>query len=249
MKHDIKIGRQIVELESIDSTNNYLSKLINTTIVPNGTVILAHEQTKGKGQRGNSWQSNKNENLTFSIYINTLPLKPNQIFYISMAVANAIHKTLIGITPNIKIKWPNDLLIKSKKAGGILIENSISSNAINNIIIGIGLNINQKEFDNNLKATSLFNETREFTPKMEVLHTFIYQFQKEMDLLISKNFITIKQYYLNHLFGFKNSFNYSETDSELKMKGIIKDVEPNGTICIETNEGNKRYQFKEIVFL
>lgn len=248
MKHDIKIGRQIIELESIDSTNNYLSKLINTTIVPNGTVILAHEQTKGRGQRGNSWQSNRNENLTFSLYINTLALKPNEIFFISMAVANAIHKTLIGSTPNIEIKWPNDLLIKSKKIGGILIENSISPKAINNIIIGIGLNINQKEFATDLKATSLFKETEEFTPKMEVLHAFIYQFQKEIDLLISKDFNFIKDYYLNNLFGYNESFSFTEVDSGNKLIGKITDVTSRGTILVNQSTKKSEYFFKDIRF-
>jgi len=151
----------IIELDSIDSTNNYLSKLNNTTKLSNGTVILAYNQTNGRGQRGNTWSTIPHQNLTFSLFYTPDDLKIDHVFLISMATANAIHQYLASKQLQSTIKWPNDILVDKKKIAGILIENTIQQTNIHSSIIGIGLNINQTEFEEGIKATSLLIEKEE----------------------------------------------------------------------------------------
>ena len=125
MKRKRLIGKKLIVLDSVDSTNNYLSKFVNETIVLNGTVILAHNQTKGRGQRGNVWESEDGKNLTFSMYLKTDFLALDQNFILSITICNSIHELISNYTKKALIKWPNDLFVEGKKICGILIENSI----------------------------------------------------------------------------------------------------------------------------
>lgn len=152
-----RFGSKIYSFDSIDSTNN-CAKAIAACGATEGTVIIAEQQTAGKGRMGRPWQANPNENLTFSIVLrpqgsadamNLLPL------YVAVGVAEAIERTT-GI--QVECKWPNDLLINSKKVAGILIEGSLKQNALEYAVVGVGLNVNQKTFSGELeqKATSLY---------------------------------------------------------------------------------------------
>jgi BirA family biotin operon repressor/biotin-[acetyl-CoA-carboxylase] ligase len=160
----------VIELQSIDSTNNYAMQLIDADKAQNGMTILAKEQTAGKGQRGHLWQSNAGENLLMSIII-----KPNMLvekqFLFNMSIAVAICgvlKKLCGETP-CEIKWPNDLIINDRKAGGILIENVIRGSSWVYSVVGIGINVLQTDFPETLPfATSLNKELKTEVNVMEL---------------------------------------------------------------------------------
>jgi len=147
----------IIELDSIDSTNNYAMQLIDANKAQNGMTIRADMQLEGRGQRGKTWSGQPGESLMMSII--AFPQKKlHDQFRFNAAVAVAVANVLIKSTGlnNIKIKWPNDIIINDKKAGGILIENVIKGSQWYSCVIGIGLNVRQSSFSPDLPfATSL----------------------------------------------------------------------------------------------
>jgi BirA family biotin operon repressor/biotin-[acetyl-CoA-carboxylase] ligase len=166
------LGTPFIELQSVDSTNNYALAQIHANLAQPGTCYFAHEQTAGKGQRGKSWATERGANITLSIILKPGILKPFQQFQLSTCVAIATHNFLSKYAgQTIKIKWPNDLYWKNRKLGGVLMENiiggvtdvrgqvtaeqpSVISYQPSNwkwAIIGIGINVNQTIFPSDLK--------------------------------------------------------------------------------------------------
>ena len=160
------LGIPFIELQSIDSTNNYALAQIHANLAQPGTCYFAHEQTAGKGQRGKSWAAEKGANIIISVVLKPFFLQPFQQFYLSACVAVATHQFLNKYAIEaVRIKWPNDLYWQDKKLGGILIENIIGEMTDGRwqmkekergsnwkwAIIGIGLNINQTNFPPDLK--------------------------------------------------------------------------------------------------
>ena len=142
-------------LEKVDSTNNYAMALVQKGEATNGEAVFAKVQTRGKGRRGKTWESQSSENivLTINTQMHWLPLQ--QQFQLSIAVELGCFDFFFKyIKENIKIKWPNDIFINDSKAGGILIENVVKGNLWQWAVIGIGLNINQRNFYE-VKAISL----------------------------------------------------------------------------------------------
>lgn len=139
-------------LDSVDSTNNYAMAQLHAGLATHGMAWHTREQTAGKGQRGKSWQSAKDQNIAMSIMIEPLKLKPEQQFYLSMAVALAAQVFFAAYAGSeTKIKWPNDLYWRDRKAGGILIENIFHGREWKWSVVGIGININQDFFERDLK--------------------------------------------------------------------------------------------------
>ncbi|HSU28330.1 MAG TPA: biotin--[acetyl-CoA-carboxylase] ligase [Chitinophagaceae bacterium] len=147
-----------VELQSVDSTNNYARSLVKDGSAQDGMAIFAHEQTAGKGQRGNSWQSEKDSSIALSILVSPLTLGIKDQFQLNACVAVSLYRFFSAYAgEETTIKWPNDLYWQDRKAGGILIENIIgsvpgksSTSAWKWSIIGIGININETKFPSSL---------------------------------------------------------------------------------------------------
>jgi len=133
----------VVKLSSVDSTNNYAANADDGGLISDNTVILAEEQTHGRGQRGKTWQASPNENLLLSWVRKSVNIFANEQFYISKAISLGIVDFLrkAGITASIK--WPNDIVVNRKKMAGILIENQLEGKRVKRSIIGIGINVNQ----------------------------------------------------------------------------------------------------------
>ncbi len=148
---------QLIILESVDSTNNYAMAMVQKGVANSGDAVFAMEQSSGKGRRGKTWKSQRGENILLTVLAQMQWLPVQEQFRLSMAVALACHDFFSQyIKENIKIKWPNDIFINDSKAGGILIENVVKGNLWQWAIIGIGLNINQEDFEKDiLKAISL----------------------------------------------------------------------------------------------
>jgi BirA family biotin operon repressor/biotin-[acetyl-CoA-carboxylase] ligase len=141
------IGNPFIELQSVDSTNNYAMRQVHAGVARQGFVVLAHEQTAGRGQRQNQWEAQQGKNLMMSVVLEPPPQYPVPQFSFSMAVALGVHGLLKKFAGNsVKIKWPNDLYFDDRKAGGILIENVLSGGTWKAAVVGIGLNINQTDF-------------------------------------------------------------------------------------------------------
>ncbi|MFC2175999.1 biotin--[acetyl-CoA-carboxylase] ligase, partial [Bacteroidota bacterium] len=184
MAENLFIGLNTIHLPCVDSTNNYARELVHDKMPIEGTLIIADEQTIGKGQRENSWVSEAKMNLTGSYILNPVFLAAQNQFFLSVVVALAVSDLVSLFLANeesVKIKWPNDILVNNQKIAGILIENTLQGAHIEASIVGIGLNVNQIEFQNELNATSL----KLISAKSFELKTVIQQLNK-----------TLEQYYL-----------------------------------------------------
>lgn len=146
----------IIKLDAIDSTNDFLLKMAEKEVEDNFLAVRANFQTKGRGQRGKSWVSKPGENLMFSLYF-----KPLNDFVMGLTQLNQlVALTILDVLndydlPKLAIKWPNDIMSVKHKLGGILIETKLNSTGIKYAVIGIGLNVNQMDFDKEIRATSM----------------------------------------------------------------------------------------------
>ena len=247
MDSNLFIGKNLIELDSVDSTNNYLSNLMNETNVLNGTVILAHKQTKGKGQRGNTWNSEGLKNLTFSVYLDFNFISIENNFLISIITSNSLHQLSASICEKSKIKWPNDIYINSRKTAGILIENTIQKSKVKSSIIGIGVNVNQLNFKSDRFATSLRLENgTEFALK-NLLNDFCKILEKNYLLLKNNKIKELKSYYFSNLIGFQEERKYIVKNETIT--GVITDVKNNGLLEIKSNNKTLHFDLKEIKFI
>lgn len=238
---------KFIELDSVESTNNFASDLIAKKSVHENTLIYTFSQTKGKGLGVNTWQSEDNKNLIFSLIV--FPnFEADNHFVLSMIVSLSICEYLHFKGVSAKIKWPNDIYLKNSKLAGILIENSIQGNYIKNSIIGIGLNMNQIEFPKNLfnpislsNATNLtYDITEEVKLLAEIINNRISSFS---EFSISE----IKTAYLNKLYRFNKFHNYITKGKVFKAR--IIDVKLDGYLVLETEDKLvKEYYFKELEF-
>ncbi len=244
------IGNNIIRLNTVDSTNNYAAKLLNQTNIPFGTVIMSRFQSSGKGQRSSNWISSDDENLLFSIILDTSFLKPSNIFYLSKVVSVSLKMALSEIiSNNVSIKWPNDIFVDSLKIAGILIENQWAANKLKSSIIGIGLNVNQTDFNTSFSPTSLSMLTKTEHSIDDVLQLVIKYLKIYFEYLKQDRLSIIDKPYLDYLFRYNQWFNYKSSNSKF-FSGKIIGVNNDGLLIIEKKNGNRdSYDLKEISFI
>jgi len=242
------IGNNIIELDITDSTNEYSKKLIKESKVEEGTVILAGFQTKGKGQKGGYWESEKGKNLTFSLILYPNFLDIQKQFYLSMSISIGIVEFLSHLSVKSKIKWPNDIYINNKKVAGILIENSIKRNIIASSIVGIGINVNQAEFKSSApNPTSLCLELNKTFDIKNTYKLLISYLNKWIKILYNSHYKKIKSRYKKNLFLINKKTCF--TDINGKFDGRIIDIEESGILLIKTDSKKvRKYNFKEVSF-
>jgi BirA family biotin operon repressor/biotin-[acetyl-CoA-carboxylase] ligase len=241
-------GKNYIELDSVDSTNNYAANLINTTKVPDGTVIMAHYQFSGRGQKGNEWHSNPSENLMCSIIYKTNLLAAKDVFMISKITSLAVKETLdFLLAKDTLIKWPNDIYVEDKKICGMLIENQWQGNQLTSII-GIGLNINQTNFPDQPRATSCALVIGKTLDIKNVLQLLVQNLEK-MYLKIRANKLSdISENYKSGLMFINNSRTF-KTQNEI-FQGAITDVKESGHLEIKRTDGSLvLFAFKEVEFV
>lgn len=219
----------IIKLDAIDSTNDYLKALAKKEFLENFTTVIAEKQLKGKGQMGSQWNSEVGKNLTMSILVKSDLTTNHTIFNINVAVALSIISVLDSLNiPKVSVKWPNDIMAENKKMGGILIENAIKSDGTVSSVIGIGLNINQSDFLNLPKATSLFLETDQEFDKEMLMNKIVEKLKDYIELLPANSNNLWKTYH-NRLFkkGIPMPF---ELTAGNKIMGIIEKVSRQGML-------------------
>lgn len=237
----------LIKLNATDSTNDFLKELARKTDLPDETVVVAHDQTKGRGQMGNAWQSVAGESLTFSMFKSFDNILAEQQFMVSMAVSIAIAEVMDSLfLPGVSIKWPNDILSENKKIGGVLIENVIGGSWIKNSIIGIGLNINETSFVNLEHASSLKLQMGKTFALERVLKKVATKIFEELRGLQSQDISQLKEKYENNLFR-RNEVSDFETKYGIPFKGIIKGVSDLGELLMApVNEPIQKYQMKQV---
>lgn len=234
----------LLSFDSLPSTNEYLLDLSKKD-ANSWTVIHAKNQTKGKGYAGNEWKVPAGENLTFSFLLKT-NYSFQDLIYFNEWISNVICSFLKRFSSNSKVKWPNDIILNEKKVCGILIENYRSNQQMNSII-GIGLNINQTDFNHLPKASSIRNITDKEYDIQEILSELMLEFEKQYSVLEEKNFELIHANYLEHLFR-KDEVSKFKLNGET-TEGIIRNVNNAGNLMIEINEELKEFRHKEIELL
>ena len=240
----------IVKLNAINSTNSYLKEWSRKNNLSHATVVVAEHQTQGRGQRGSSWRSEKCKNLTFSVLYKFDGLAIGSQFYLNQAVSISIYNVLSPIIGKyLSVKWPNDIMSANQKLGGILIENTVKNAAISQYIIGIGLNVNQTDFPNDLpNATSLKKITNKTFDKEALLDKILHEIQSQLLLIQKQEFDKIKQLYETVLYKKDIPSMFIEADKR-PFLGKIIGVSKEGKLKIELEDEKLReFSLKEIEF-
>ncbi|MCU0444551.1 MAG: biotin--[acetyl-CoA-carboxylase] ligase [Microscillaceae bacterium] len=241
------IGQKIIYLPTCQSTNTYALDLLADDSVLEGTTVITSHQTAGRGQRGNTWEAEPDQNLTFSTILmpNFLPIVEN--FYLNMAVALGIQQFLENyLGSGVKIKWPNDILYNRQKICGVLIENIIRKTIIEKSVVGIGVNINQTRFGVDT-ATSLKNIMGRDFHLEPLLAQLLKSLEEQYLILRQKDHKQLKINYLHKLIGYQESLTYQVNDQY--YEGKIMDIETSGKLKLEINNEIRSFDFKEISFV
>lgn len=183
------IGTPFTHLNRVNSTNIYAMEQLQAKLAEHGAVFFADLQTDGKGQMGKKWESKAGQNLLMSILLNVSALNIGDQFALSAAIALAARDLLSNYIPsNLTIKWPNDIYWGDRKAGGILIENQISGGIWTNAVAGIGININQTQFEGvQNKAVSLKQITGKSYPPIDLAKELCEKVEKRFKQLLETN--------------------------------------------------------------
>jgi BirA family biotin operon repressor/biotin-[acetyl-CoA-carboxylase] ligase len=234
----------IIKLSAIASTNSFLKDWVQQTKDYDAVGVWTEHQTKGRGRRDTIWLSSKGLNLTGSIYLAASLLKGKNTFELNKQACMAVYNTLNSYkTPELSIKWPNDILSGKKKLGGILMEPLYRGSELTGIVIGCGINVNQRDFPDLPCATSmamLLDDTFSVETMFELLAKNI-KAQLTSDVDVHKN-------YINVLFGYGNSMDFFRPDGTT-FRATITDVSPTGSLILAHNDGKlEKFDEKEVIF-
>ena len=241
---------KLIKLNATDSTNDFLKQLAASQTLENFTVVSTSQQRKGRGQMGSEWISEAGKNLTFSVFLANALRNVESIYNLNIAVALSILEVLKKENiPELKIKWPNDIMSANKKVGGILIENAIKHSDEIQSIIGIGLNVNQQNYDGLPQATSLCLATGRFFDCNELLTKIVEQLKLNVELINESQGAALWKKY--HQFLYKKDIPSAfEDNSGQKFMGIIKQVIANGQLEVMMEDDSLQYfNIKELKML
>ncbi|MFK2824191.1 biotin--[acetyl-CoA-carboxylase] ligase [Bacillus sp. B190/17] len=232
------LGKKIVSLETTDSTQKEAHRLAQEAF-KEGTVVIAEEQTAGRGRMAREWYSPKYTGIWMSIILKPSlpPYKAPQFTLITaVAIIEAIMETT-GLHP--EIKWPNDILLNGKKVTGILTELQADADQIHSIIIGIGMNANQKEFPDELKeiATSLAIEKGEVVSRSQLVQVILKNLEMYYDVYMKEGFTNIKKRWEKYALSIGKQITARTVTGAIRGKalgiteeGVLKLLDEEGTI-------------------
>ncbi|MCF6242147.1 MAG: biotin--[acetyl-CoA-carboxylase] ligase [Bacteroidales bacterium] len=240
----MQIGSKIIYIDKTNSTNNYLKNNLEK-----GLVVYTDEQTSGRGQRTNKWESEAAKNILMSTALFHESLKAENQFFLSKAISLAVYDFLSEYIIDVKIKWPNDIYIYGKKIAGILIENNLRGANIYSSVVGIGININQVHFPAYLpNPTSLSSITGKTYEPKKLLNELIKNLNIRYHQLEKKQYKKLSASYFQHLYRFKIESEF--LIDKIKVKAKIIDIEDDGKLVLQyANNSIKSYAFKEIEFI
>lgn len=237
---------RFIRLKETTSTNNYLRALVGKEQLPEGSVVVADFQTAGRGQVGNSWESEGGRNLMFSVILYPDFLPANRQFLISQIAALSVKETLEQYTDDITVKWPNDIYWKDRKICGMLIENDLTGQSLFCSVIGIGININQQEFRSNApNPVSLTQITGREYDLDEILNSFLERLYNRYLGLTREEDDEIRKDYMAALYRSDGYYLYKDEQGVFDAR--IYMIEPTGHLVLQLPDGElRRYAFKEV---
>ena len=247
------IGQQRFDAATSASTNSWALEALRDGKVQEGALFTTKDQTSGRGQRGNSWESSPGKNLTMSLVLYPSWLKPGEQFCLSQVISLAVAGTLEELLPKtfsgaIRIKWPNDIFVGEKKVGGILIENSIREGLITASVAGIGLNLNQPEFATAPQAASLLQIAGKEADLEDCISRLCKQIEWRYLKLKAGKKAELKSEYLEKLFGLDEMRSF-QIKEEI-VYGSLRGVTEAGLLVLEFADGGQRtFDIKELKFI
>ena len=244
--YNSNIGTQKFILSDVDSTNNFAAKLINDGLGVHGSVIMAENQTNGRGQQGALWQSNSKLNLLVSLILSSTELSKVNPIYINWYVSVCIIEFLKSKKISAQVKWPNDIIVDSLKISGILIENKFAGSNLKSSVVGVGINVSQLKF-NGLSATSMKLQTGENYSIDVLLDDFIFHLKKNEHFIYLGQNNELKERYLSCLFGLNEELIFSSKSKS--FRGKIVGVDDAGRLLVDSNGDVLCFQNKEVQFL
>lgn len=249
------IGKNLLFLTEVESTNTYAMEMLRNVNTIEGTVVYTDHQTRGRGQRGSVWDSEIASNITASVILKPQFLNAGKSFYLSKISALAVYDVLTEILSqsqyDIKIKWPNDILVDKRKIAGILIENTYHQNSLSYSVIGIGLNVNQTKFEQGgFLATSLKMLMNKELDRKLVLDLLCQNLEKWYLKLKENKLSEIDHSYFQKNFGLKQQLNFKD-QNQRTFSGEIKEIREDGKLgLLKENASEITYfDIKELTFL
>jgi len=244
------LGKNLVILPECPSTNTLAAEMCQTGKATEGTVIITHHQTSGRGQRGNTWESGKGLNLTFSLVLHPVFLKVTDQFQLNKAVALGVRGVFKKYADDVCVKWPNDIMIGDKKVCGMLIENQLTGEKLSRSIVGIGINVNQKDFQVSTASSVSVQSGKEmdlvkmFDELMRALEWRYLQLRSRESGVRSRE---MDNDYLKVMYWIDEVKRFVIRDSE--VVGIIRGVDDQGKLIVEINDAVQSFDLKEIKFV
>ena len=242
----------VVRLSSVDSTNRYLrdeaaSLWKKKTVADKFVVVTAEHQTAGRGQRGNVWNSNAGENLLLSILVRPAEaLAVKEQFFLSQAVALALHDAMSCYGIETSLKWPNDIYVGNRKLAGVLVELDYSGAFVEQAIIGVGINVNQECFPEMDRVPVSMKMLQGCDYSLDdVLEKFLNSFEYYYTVLLDGDATMLMSEYTRLLLGYNEWRTF--IDKSGCFNAVIEGVESDGHLLVRHSNGVLlRYAFKEI---
>ncbi len=241
---------RLIHLEEVDSTNSYIMREVTNLKAP--VMIVAHTQTAGQGQRGNSWEAEPGKNLTFSIFYRPAELPPMAQFAMSEAVALAVVDFLAAHDIQAKVKWPNDIYVGDRKICGILIRHSIMGSFVSYSVIGVGINVNQKEFRSDApNPVSMWQITAQTYDLPQLESEIAGKMEERLQLIrTEKDRVALHKEFMGKLWrGDGSLYPFTDAATGENFSARIDGVALHGPISLRLEDGSLRtYAFKEVIF-
>ncbi len=243
------MGCDVIHYEKVSSTNLIAAAMVREGQPPEGTVITADWQESGRGQAGNSWESEPGSNLLMSVILYPSMVTPANQFIICKMISLAVYDLVASLTPSAAIKWPNDIYAGDDKIAGILIENTIIGDSLSGSIAGIGLNINQVHFRGGApNPTSLRLRTAARHNVSHILKRVLSHLERRYAMIGRGRVETLDREYHESLYRRGEWHHYS--DSGGRFEGMIEGVMPSGLLIVRRRDGSAgHYAFKEIGYI
>ncbi|MCH8331800.1 MAG: biotin--[acetyl-CoA-carboxylase] ligase [Bacteroidetes bacterium] len=242
------VGKVQSHFKECESTNDVALKWIIESKPSEGAIVTSYFQSSGKGNYGSHWISENSMNLLVSVILYPEFIAPKDHFSLNIAISLAVYDTIRAILGrDVKIKWPNDIYFKDKKLGGILIETSISSKMIESAVCGVGLNINQKNFNDDLVNPTSLSLIRGKDYNIEdILADLLSNIEKRYIELKNDHIKEPRSHYIKSLYRFGEDHSF-KTGKE-KFAARIIDINEDGKLVLDRNGGIQEYMPKEIEF-
>jgi BirA family transcriptional regulator, biotin operon repressor / biotin---[acetyl-CoA-carboxylase] ligase len=243
------LNYDIYRFDKVDSTNSHLLKL-GVEGFPEGTVVVADEQTAGRGRFGRNWEAEPQVNVLSSLLVRPNFLQGDEIFVLTFAAAVSVAEAIEDVTSiRCGLKWPNDVLLDNKKVCGILLESSFDSNRLSHVVLGIGLNVNQQSFSPAISsgATSLRLFTGKKFDRDELLFAILTNFSSSYESLRRRDFYSVMKKWRDRSVMFGK--NVAVSLAGKTIEGVYDDVADDGALVLRTDDGLKKFTAGDVTII